>query len=448
MSATPTAPWRSRITGSGILKVADAVANPLNFRLHPAAQSQALAASLDNVGWVQQVVVNTTTGNLLDGHLRVELARQRGESELPCLFVELSAEEERLVLASLDPIAAMAGADRAKLQELLTSIQSEDEQVRGLLEQVARQQHIELSTAGGLVDPDEVPKAPEQPVTKPNDLWIVGNHRLLAGDSTNPEDVRRLMAAERAVAMICDPPYLTNYRADNHPQSYANRPATKDKHWDDYVDHDSSVAFYESFLRAALDDALWERPVVYQWFGTMRAPIVFEAWRRVRLLSHWVVVWHKSRPVLGRVDFLLDYECAMYGWIKGQRPARERRPPANATGVWEISCAIEDGRPEHPCCKPVATVSRPITWHTKPGELIYEPFSGSGTAIIAAEQTGRRCFAIELAPAFVDVAVLRWQRYSGKEATLAGDGRTFSEVAAERRPAPDGKHRGGGREQP
>jgi hypothetical protein len=123
--------WRNRITGSGTLKVAEAKPHELNFRLHPAAQSQALAASLDNVGWVQQVVINSVTGNLLDGHLRVELARQRGESELPCLFVELSADEERLVLASLDPITAMASADRTKLQELLTSIQSEDEQVRG-----------------------------------------------------------------------------------------------------------------------------------------------------------------------------------------------------------------------------------------------------------------------------------------------------------------------------
>ena len=133
MSRTPTTAWRNRITGSGTLKVAEAKPHDLNFRLHPARQSQALAASLDNVGWVQQVVVNTQTGHLIDGHLRLALAEQRGESELPCLFVDLTEAEEHLVLASLDPIAAMASADRDKLQELLTSIESEDEQVRGLL---------------------------------------------------------------------------------------------------------------------------------------------------------------------------------------------------------------------------------------------------------------------------------------------------------------------------
>ena len=119
--ATSTAPWRNRITGSGTLKVCEALANPVNFRLHPAHQRQALAASLDTVGWVQQVVVNTRTGKPIDGHLRLSLAEQRGENELPCLYVDLAEDEERLILASLDPIAAMASADREKLQELLAS---------------------------------------------------------------------------------------------------------------------------------------------------------------------------------------------------------------------------------------------------------------------------------------------------------------------------------------
>ena len=152
-----TVPWRNRISGSGTVKVTEAKPHELNFRLHPAAQSQALAASLDNVGWVQQVVVNTQTGNLIDGHLRLALAEQRGESELPCLFVELTADEERLVLASLDPIAAMATADRAKLQELLASIQDEDAQVRALLESIARQERIELPSAAAWSIPTPSP---------------------------------------------------------------------------------------------------------------------------------------------------------------------------------------------------------------------------------------------------------------------------------------------------
>jgi DNA modification methylase len=438
MSRTPTTPWRSRITGSGTLKVAEAKPHALNFRLHPTGQSQALAASLDSVGWVQQVVVNTTTGNLLDGHLRVELARERGEAELPCLYVELSADEERLVLASLDPIAAMAGADREKLQELLSSIQSKDEQVRGLLEQIARQERVELPAMPGLVDPDEVPEVPAEPVSRLGDLWLLGPHKLLCGDSTEPASVERLMAGGRALAMITDPPYLVDYDGGNHPQTWGEHGTTaeqKTKHWDAYTDHEQAVGFYRDFIAVALAEALGERPAIYQWFGMMRMDVVTEAWTANRVKLHQVLIWHKSRPVLGRCWFMWDYEPCAVGWLEGRQPQPERRPPANTRAVWDVDQkeGIEEGLGSvHPTIKAVELIRRPIRWHTRPGELIYEPFSGSGTAIIAAEMTGRRCYALELAPAFVDVALLRWQRYSGKEATLEGDGRSFTEISAER----------------
>jgi DNA modification methylase len=427
-----TVPWRNRISGSGTVKVTEAKPHELNFRLHPAAQSQALAASLDNVGWVQQVVVNTRTGNLLDGHLRVELARQRGENELPCLYVELSAEEERLVLASLDPIAAMASADRAKLQELLTSIQSEDEQVRGLLESIARQERIELPAVPGLVGPDAVPEPPDEPVTKTGDLWLLGEHKLLCGDSTKAEDVQRLMAGERAALMATDPPYLVDYQGGAHPASEANQgAASRDKHWDTYIDHEHSVAFYVDFLRAALECALSPDAAVYQCFGIMRTEVIWQSWREVGLLPHQVLIWLKSRSVLTYSHYMWNYEPLMYGWREGHMPAT--KPPADAKAVWEISSAIEDGAGSiHPTMKPVELIRRPIGYHTAAGDLIYEPFSGSGTAIIAAEMSRRRCYALELAPAFVDRAVLRWQRFTGKEATLESDGRAFAEISAER----------------
>jgi hypothetical protein len=153
-------------------------------------------------------------------------------------------------------------------------------------------------------------------------------------------------------------------------------------------------------------------------------------------LPHQVVIWRKSRPVLGRVWFMYDYEPIVAGWHQGDKPPTS--PPANERAVWEIATAegVEDGvAGSHPTIKPVELVRRPILWHTNIGDLIYEPFSGSGTAIIAAEQTGRRCHAMELEPAFVDVGVLRWQRFSGQEATLEGDGRTFAQIAAGRRAA-------------
>ena len=194
-------------------------------------------------------------------------------------------------------------------------------------------------------------------------------------------------------------------------------PKEKTRHWDDYVDHDTSAAFYEDFLHVALECALTDAPLIYQWFAMTRADIVMAAWRACGLLCHQTIIWHKSRAVLGRSDFLYDYEPCMYGWVQGQRPQPERRPPANATAVWEIASTIEDGASGiHPTQKVCELIRRPIEWHTRPSELIFEPFCGSGTALIAAAMTNRRCYALELSPAFVDVAVARWQRFSGQTA--------------------------------
>ncbi len=241
--------------------------------------------------------------------------------------------------------------------------------------------------------------------------------------------------------MATDPPYLVDYDGGNHPQSYntkgQKRPEGKTtKHWDAYTDPGEAVAFYRDFIVAALAGALSDCPVVYQWFGMMRYGIVEQAWRATGLLPHQVVIWHKSRPVLARCDFMWDYEPCMYGWVQGQRPETSRRPPSNATAVWDIAQRKEaegEGRVEHPTQKPVETVRRPIDWHTAPGDLIYEPFCGSGTAIIAAEITGRRLLRSQDQPS------LRRRRHSPlvgvhwrRQATLEDDGRTFAGVAAER----------------
>jgi DNA modification methylase len=279
----------------------------------------------------------------------------------------------------------------------------------------------------GLVDPDEVPAVPVEPVTKDGDLWMLGDHRLLCGDSTKPTDVARLMDGQRATLMATDPPFLVNYDGGNHPPTWANggkrlgaAPDAGTRHWDDYVDHDTAVKFYKEFLSVAVEHALIKTPMVYMFFGMMRAPLVFEAWEKAGLLLHQVLVWNKSRVVLSRSDYCWNYEPIAYGWIKGARPRATRRPPANSTAVWQVSSAILDGRQDHPTCKPVELVGRPIEYHTKPGEVIYEPFCGSGTAIIAAEMTGRVCRALEISPAYCDVAVKRWEAFTGRQASRDG----------------------------
>jgi DNA modification methylase len=323
------------------------------------------------------------------------------------------------LLADLQGGVDLSGIfDKAELDELLA----------GLLE------------SPGMVDPDEVPEVPAEPISKLGDLWLLGDQRLACGDSTNPETVIRLMDGERAALMVTDPPYLVDYEGGSHPASEANggivagkRVGHEEKVWDQYIDHEHSVEFYRDFLCVALDHALTEDAAVYQCYGIMRSEVIWQAWREVGLLAHQVAIWKKTRAVITYSWFMWDYEPVLVGWRGGHQP--KLHPPVSERAVWEI--ASTEGNEEgvagtHSTIKPVELIRRPIEWHVARGGLIFEPFSGSGTAIIAAEMAGRRCRALELSPQFVDVAVLRWQRFAGQEATLEGDGRSFAEIAAER----------------
>ena len=258
---SPIGSWRNRITGSGIIKVSEAKPHALNFRLHPAAQSQALAASLDNVGWVQQVVINTTTGNLLDGHLRVDLARQRGEVELPCLFVELSEDEERLVLASLDPIAAMADG-RPRRSSGAAGLDSERGRAGPRPARVDRPPgaHRAADGSAGLLDPDERARAPGRARLKARRPLAPGRTQARLWRLHDPATCERLMAGERAVPMVCRPavpdrlptPTTTRRATPTGP-----RPRTSTGTTTSTTTH--SVAFYESLPAGCPGGALWAR---------------------------------------------------------------------------------------------------------------------------------------------------------------------------------------------
>lgn len=404
---------QSRIVGHGDVDPAELVANPRNWRTHPPEQRAALIAELDRVGWVQSVIVNRTTGHLVDGHLRAEVAAERRVGTIPVAWVELTEEEEQRVLVGLDPLGAMAGTNDALLQDLLDGLD---------LDNRALERHLlSLMPAGrrGTTDPEAVPPVPDDSAVyvKPGDVWVLGDHRIMCGDSTRPDDVARLMAGHTATLMATDPPYLVNYQGGTHPQSRANAPAgeKRDKHWDDYTDPETGVAFYVGFVAAAKPH-LVERVPVYQWHADLRRGLLLEQWAQCGLLVHQSIVWVKDRAVLTHSDLMWQHEPCLFGWFQGMRPPSDRRAPASASTVWLISQAGEqDGI--HPTQRPVEIFHRPIEWHTKPGEVCYEPFSGSGTQIIAAERLGRRCFAMELSPAFVQVAIQRWQEFTGREAT-------------------------------
>lgn len=197
----PPAPWRNRIVGTGEEAPGDLIPNERNWRIHPAAQQGALASVLDDVGWVGQVLVNRRTGHLVDGHLRVELALSRQEPSVPVTYVDLSEDEEALVLASLDPLAGMAVADAGKLRELLEGVTISSDDLAAMLASLMPKDRT------GRTDPDEVPEVPVEPYVQPGELWLLGDHRLLCGDATEPAAVARLLDGAEPALLATDPPY-------------------------------------------------------------------------------------------------------------------------------------------------------------------------------------------------------------------------------------------------
>ncbi len=388
-----------------------AVYNP---RQMPEAEMQALMRSLSEFGFVDPVLVRRGDRMIIGGHQRVAAAKRLGMTEVPVIELDLTDDQARALNVALNRIGGEW--DVPKLHELLVGLPDDLATLTGFDEKQMRRIAHEADAAIRAMREDQgddvVPEAPDDPITKPGDLWLLGEHRLLCGDSTNEADVARLMNGEKASLLATDPPYLVDYQGGNHPQSWHNRPEVKDKHWDDYTDPTTGAAFFENYLRHGLKHCK-DNIAVYQWFATKRHDIVEAAWRAVGLLPHQELVWAKARAVLTRCDFMWQHEPCMYGWVEGKRPTL--KPPPNETTVWHINQQGEqDGI--HPTQKPVELFLRPIRWHTLPGEVCLEPFSGSGTQIVAAERLERRCYAMELSPAFVDVAVARFEKLTGSKA--------------------------------
>ncbi len=381
--------------------------------------------------WVKIPVLAKSTGDVIDGHLRLKAALKLGITEVPVIVVDSWTDGQvkafRLLVNRSASWAAwdneLVALELADLKEFQF-----DTSMIGFSPKELREFDAALPAKTGLTDEDAAAPVPVDPVTQPGDLWILGRHRLLCGDSTKPDDVARLMNGEKAALMATDPPYLVGYQGGNHPQSWANKPDVKDKHWDDYQDPDMASGFFRLFLSVALP-FLQEHAAIYQWHASSRQSLVQSAWEDNGLHVHQTIIWVKARPVLTRCHYMWQFEPAFYGWVKGKSP--KLKPGAGTRNVWNIDQQGEqDGI--HPTQKPVELFRRPFQYHLERGGLAFEPFSGSGTAIISAENTERRVNAMELSPAFVDCAVRRWEKFTGLEAVLDGHSNTFRQVALQR----------------
>jgi DNA modification methylase len=430
-------PWVNRIVGTGEVSAAELVAHPLNFRRHPSTQAKAMAGALDEVGWVQNVIVNRLTGRIVDGHLRVELAAKRGEL-VPVVYVELSEAEEALVLATLDPLGAMATTDTAKFQELMGGFSVSNADLLAMLNAMA-------GTKPGETDPDDVPEAPDEPTTKPGDLWILGDHRLLCGDSGSAVDLDRLLDGEAVALLNTDPPYnvkveprsnnaiaagLSSFAAPTHHQALdlarhpeKSRPTGKMRAKDrplvnDFMGADDFIAKLDAWFGNA---ARVMRPGAgfYIWGGYANTANYPPALIRAGLYFSQAIIWVKQHPVLTRKDFMGNHEWCFYGWREGA--AHRFFGPANVPDVWDVK-KVNPASMVHLTEKPVELARRAIQYSSLAGEVVLDLFGGSGSTLIACEQEGRRACLMEIDPAYCDVIVERWQNFTGRTATLASPG--------------------------
>ena len=392
-----------------------------NARTHSKAQVEQIAASIREFGWTNPVLVDGEKG-IIAGHGRVLAARVLGLATVPVIELSgLSEAQRRAYVLADNKLALNAGWDEALLAAEVADLAALgfDLPLIGFSDGELRA--LSAIPHGGLTDPDEVPEAPAEPVSLAGDVWILGRHRLVCGDSTDPGTVERALDGVVPHLMVTDPPYGVEYRPE----------------WRNGVLREDGTRVAARATGRVLNDdradwreawALFPGDVAYVWHGALHASTVAESLAACGFEIRAQIIWDKTRLVIGRGDYHWQHEPAWYAVRKGRTGhwAGDR----SQTTVWPIAHTRSDTG--HGTQKPVACMRRPIENNSSPGQAVYDPFCGSGTTIIAAEMAGRACHAVELAPAYVDVAVERWQAFAGGSAVLEGDRATFAEIAAVR----------------
>jgi DNA modification methylase len=377
-----------------------------------------VAASLREFGWRQPIVVDEDMV-ILAGHTRLEAARQLGLTSAPvhvaCGLTPAQAKAYRL----MDNRAAENAWDEALLGLELGDLQGDgfDLDLTGFDDAELNRLLAALGDEDGAREgEDEIPETPVDPVSRPGDLWQLGPHRLLCGDSTVATDVERVLCGVTPLLMVTDPPYGVEYDPGWRNASGAARTRRTGK-----VLNDDRADWREAW-------SLFPGDVAYVWHGALHAATVIESLETAGFVIRSQIIWAKERLVLSRGDYHWQHEPLAYAVRKGGKGhwAGDRKQ----TTLWQIPSRDQDAETVHGTQKPVECMRRPILNNSSPGQAVYEPFMGSGTTLIAAETTGRVCLGIELNPAYVDVAVERWQRFTGKAAVLDGSGEAFDDLKA------------------
>ncbi len=393
-----------------------------NSRTHSDTQVAQIAASIKEWGWTTPILVDEE-GTIIAGHGRTLAARKLGLVEVPVMVARGWSEAQKKAYVIADNQLAMnAGWDTellaVELKELgelgfeLDLIGFDDKALANFLNDETE----------GLTDADEVPEAPADPVSVLGDVWVLGKHRIICGSSTEADVVGKLLGDVKPHLMVTDPPYGVEYDADWRNKAMRSDGSKIGGRAVGKVLNDDKADWREAW-------ALFPGDVAYVWHAGNMAHVVAESLLACDFGIRAQIIWGKSQFVIGRGDYHPQHEPCWYAVRKNKKGHYDGGRKQST--LWQIE-KPRKSETGHSTQKPVECMKRPIENNSSPGQVVYEPFSGSGTTIIAGEMTGRSVYAVELNPAYVDVAVKRWQDFTGQKAILEGSGKTFNEIGGER----------------
>lgn len=385
-----------------------------NARTHSDAQVAKIAASMTEFGFTNPVLVDSADG-IIAGHGRLMAAKRLGLTEVPVVVLDyLTDAQRRAYILADNRLALDAGWDEEMLAAELAELQAEgfDLDLTGFDEaELERLLTDELPPEEPPGD-DVMPEVQAEPVSRPGDVWVLGDHRVMCGDSTSINAVEQVMAGVKADMIFTDPPYGVDYEG---------------------INNDSRSGLADLLQQVFSNYVIAAKPgsPVYVFHSDRCADIFHQSFREHFHFSS-MVIWVKPALVLSQTDYQSRHEPCMYGWVEGA--AHQWHSDRKQTSVWEFGKEHVAG---HTTPKPTEMIAYAIKNSSKRGQVVLDLFGGSGSTLIACEKTGRHARLMELDPKYVDVIVRRWQEFAGKPAVLESTGQRFAELEAQRLSAND-----------
>ena len=397
-----------------------------NARTHSEEQVAQIAASIVEFGFTNPILAGSD-GVIVAGHGRLAAAQKLGLDTVPVVVLDhLTPTQRRALIIADNRIAENAGWDDAMLRIELQSLQEDgfNLDITGFdADALAEIMAGEETTVDGNTDEDAIPELSETAISRPGDVWILGNHRLVCGDATQPFSYEQLLAGQRVQMIWSDLPYNVNYANSAKDKLRGkHRPILNDNLGEGFYDF---VFDALSLMLPHCDGA------VYIAMSSSELDTLQAAFRAAGGKWSTFIIWAKHTFTLGRADYQRQYEPILYGWPEGS--SRHWCGDRDQGDVWNIKKPARNDL--HPTMKPVELMERSIRNSSRPGDVVLDCFGGSGSTLIAAEKSGRRCFMMELDPKYCDVIVRRWQEFSGGKAISEDSQRVFDEVTIQEAPA-------------